>query len=215
MQKTQVQSTDTSPFDPEAPPKWIASHWFNCEQPVSLEALSGRVIALVFFQTHCNGSRQHALPQAQRLFEVFDQSQLAVVGLNAPFENKASQTPSSVEAFVKANRLGFPIGIDALEESGLPHTMGAYEVQGTPAVLMFDRDGRLRRHYLGGVDDMRLSAEITAFILETRGAPRDASVQTENVLGEALTEPERHHAKQGRDSSGQNARMPGHFLLVN
>ncbi|MEO1207066.1 MAG: TlpA disulfide reductase family protein [Pseudomonadota bacterium] len=202
-------------FDPENPPKWIASHWFNCALPITLKSLRGRVVVLVFFQTHCNGSRQHALPQAQRLSEAFDKSQVAVIGLNAPFENKASQSPAFVRAFVKANRFGFPVGIDHLEASGLPHTMEAYDVQGTPAVLIFDRSGRLRRHYLGGVDDIRLSAEITAFVLETLESSRANAVRTEDVLTSSLLEPMRDGTQTAADGTHAAKRLPWHFSSVN
>ena len=46
--------------------------------------------------------------------------------------------------------------------------MEAYGIQGTPTLLMFDRQGRLRRHYLGAVDDVRLGAEIMALCIEDR-----------------------------------------------
>ena len=52
----------------------------------------------------------------------------------------------------------------------LPETMKAYELQGTPALLIFDRQGRLRRHYLGAVDDFRLGAEVMALLIEDKKA---------------------------------------------
>ena len=45
-------------------------------------------------------------------------------------------------------------------------------MQGTPTLLLFDRQGRLRRHYLGAVDDVRLGAEIMALSSRTKGAAR-------------------------------------------
>ncbi|MEL7048950.1 MAG: TlpA disulfide reductase family protein [Pseudomonadota bacterium] len=201
-------------FDPEHPPTWSVSHWLNTSTPVRLDDLRGRVVVLVFFQTHCNGSRQHVLPQAERLSKAYNDDQVVVVGLNAPFENKASQQPEAVKTFVRANKLHFAVGIDAIKPSGLPHTMDAYQVQGTPALLIFDRHGRLRRHYLGGVDDIRLSAEIMAFVLEDTDASRGAAMQSEHNLAEALIEPD-GHGTIDRQNNDPVMRLPWHLPKMN
>lgn len=201
-------------LDPEAPPPWAVAEWFNCHTPLTLDALRGRVVVMILFQTHCNGSRQHALPQAERLWSTYDHTQLAVVGINSPFENKASQSPEAVKAFVRANKLGFPVGIDAAAPSGLPVTMEMYAVQGTPAVLIYDRQGRLRRHYLGGVDDIRLSAELMAFLIEGEESPREISVGIERMLSASLTEPESHTRQHSR-AAVPGGQIPWHLPNAN
>ena len=72
-------------------------------------------------------------------------------------------------------------------------TMAAYEMRGTPTLLLFDRQGRLRRHYLGQVDDIRLSAEIMGLALEDANATRDDSIDTERRLAAALIDPDGTH----------------------
>ena len=62
--------------------------------------------------------------------------------------------------------------------------MEAYELQGTPAILIFDRQGRLRRHYLGAVDDLRIGAEIMALVMEETDSPREFSIAVERRLAE-------------------------------
>ena len=87
--------------------------------------------------------------------------------------------------------------------SGLPETMEAYGMQGTPTVLVFDRQGRLRRHYLGAVDDVRLGAEIMALCIEDKKATRDASMAIEMKLHAALVDPQQHeHAADGSCCGG-------------
>ena len=87
--------------------------------------------------------------------------------------------------------------------SGLPETMEAYGMQGTPTLLVFDRQGRLRRHYLGAVDDVRLGAEIMALCIEDAKAPREASVAIEKKLHAALVDPQQHeHAHDGSCCGG-------------
>ena len=65
-------------------------------------------------------------------------------------------------------------------------------MQGTPTVMLFDRQGRVRRHYLGAVDDARLAAEIMAMALEAPNAPREVSLAIEQRLAAALADPPGH-----------------------
>jgi hypothetical protein len=70
-------------------------------------------------------------------------------------------------------------------------------------LLVFDRQGRLRRHYLGAVDDVRLGAEIMALCIEDKKAPRDASMAIEMKLHAALVDPQQHeHAADGSCCGG-------------
>lgn len=179
-------------FNPEAPPELQTSRWFNSAKPLTLEGLKGRVVVMTVFQAQCLGSVKHSLPQAERLAAAFNDDQVAVIGLHAAFENQDKQTPADVEALIGKLQLTFPIAIDKPNVKKLPRTFAAYELQGTPSVLLFDRQGRLRRHYLGQVDDMRLAAEIMAFTLEAANAPRDVSLAIERGLASALADPQGH-----------------------
>ena len=102
-------------------------------------------------------------------------------------------TPELLEAFLKQEHIDFPVAVDKPNGTELPLTMDAYGMQGTPTLLLFDRQGRLRRHYLGAVDDVRLGAEIMALAIEDAKAPREASIAIEQRLAEALVDPEDHH----------------------
>lgn len=184
-------------FNPEAPPELQTSRWFNAAKPLSLEALKGRVVALAVFQVQCQASANHLLPQAQRLSLAFNDQQVAVIGLHAPFENTDKQLPVDVETLIGKQQLTFPIAIDKPNVKKLPRTFAAYELQGTPTLLLFDRQGRLRRHYLGQVDDARLGAELMAFSLEAKSAPREASMAIERGLAMTLNDPNQHEHGDG------------------
>ncbi len=43
--------------------------------------------------------------------------------------------------------------------------MAHYRMQGTPSLLLFDREGKLRKHAFGQVEDMALGAEIAALMV--------------------------------------------------
>lgn len=185
-------------FNPEKPPQWEITQWLNTPQPLSLAGLAGKVVVVHAFQMLCKGCVQDALPQAQRLYERFARSDVAVVGIHTVFEHKDVMTPKALEAFVHEFGWSFPIGIDAAGIDGrLPRTMDAYEMQGTPTLLIFDRKGRLRRHYFGKPDDIMLGAEIMAMVIED-----DARV-TERKLASALMVPgQAGHAHAHGDACG-------------
>jgi len=198
-------------FDPESPPELDVSGWLNVNEPLSLEKLRGHVVVLLVFQTHCQASLEHALPQANRLALGLDPSQVIVVGLNAPFENKAEQTQAKIEEFVLKNGLIFPIALDrALEGSEKTATMAAYELQGTPSILIFDRQGRLRRAYLGEASDIRLAAEIMALAIEHPNAPRETSIAIERMLRATLVEPHSHDHDHEGGCCGGHGHAHGH-----
>ncbi len=189
-------------FNPESPPELSVSRWINTKAPLSLAALKGRVVVLASFQMLCPGSINHGLPQAKKIAERFDDSEVVVIGLHTVFEHHDVMTDKALEAFAGEFRWPFPIAVDAPDGKGMPKTMQAYEMQGTPSLLLFDRQGRLRRHYLGQVDDIRLAAEIMALAIEDAKAPREASVAIERALQAALVDPDDHHHGHDHDHAG-------------
>lgn len=150
------------PKTPPLAPEWRVSRWFNTPQPLTLTGLRGRVVALHTFQMLCPGCVAHGLPQAQRMHALFDERDVAVVGLHTVFEHHAAMTPVSLEAFIHEYRLAFPIGVDepSGEADGVPQTMRLYGFRGTPSLALIDREGRLRHHGFGAEDDLRIGALI-------------------------------------------------------
>ncbi len=201
---------DATAFNPEYPPELKVAQWFNAKEPLSLEKLKGRVVVLLAFQMQCPGSLRHALPQAQRIARAFNDDQVAVVGLHTVFEDHEDMTPALLEAFLRSERIDIPVAVDQPNGSELPHTMDAYGMQGTPTLLLFDRQGRLRRHYLGAVDDVRLGAEIMALAIEDAKAPRETSIAIEQRLAAALVDPEDHHHHDGECCGGHQDHAHAH-----
>ncbi len=192
-------------FDPESPPELSIAAWFNADPATTLASLKGKVIVLAAFQQHCAGSLKHGLPQAARIAATFSDDEVVVIGLNTPFENPETQDRAALEAFVAEHELPFPVALDkAGAEGNLPETMEAFEIQGTPTVLLFDRQGRLRRHYLGQVDDLRLGAEVMALTIEARNAPREQSIALERRLAAVLVDPNAHHHHEGGCCGGHD-----------
>ena len=180
-------------FNPERPPEINAARWLNSDKKRTLKGEKGKVVVVAIAQIGCPGSIKFGLPQAQRLTRAFSADELTVFGLHMAFENFDEQTPDKVAAFFEENGYAFPVAIDKPNGDGLPETMKAYELQGTPAILLFDRQGRVRRHYLGAVDDLRLGAEIMALLIEDKESPHEMSIALERKMAAALLDPNEHH----------------------
>jgi thiol-disulfide isomerase/thioredoxin len=180
-------------FNPERPPEISAERWLNADGKRTLKAEKGKVVVIAVWQLTCPGSLKYGLPQAMRLRHAFEANEVAVFGLHMAFEKFAEQTPDKIAAYLDENGITIPVALDKPDGENLPETMRAYELQGTPAILLFDRQGRLRRHYLGAVDDLRIGAEVMALLIEDADSPREMAIAIENKLAAALVDPEAHH----------------------
>lgn len=75
--------------------------------------------------------------------------------------------PEALLVYLHENPIGYPVGVDAHEEGhAIPVTMRAYGMQGTPTLVLIDRQGQLRRQHFGLVDDLRLGAELATLLAE-------------------------------------------------
>jgi thioredoxin-related protein len=68
---------------------------------------------------------------------------------------------NALEVFLHEYRITFPVGIDKTDEnSNVPLTMQAYNLRGTPSLLIFDKSGQLKLSHFGVIDDMVVGALI-------------------------------------------------------
>jgi thiol-disulfide isomerase/thioredoxin len=162
--------------DTSLAPELQVSKWLNTTRSPTLESLRGRVVVLHAFQMLCPGCVQIGIPQAQRIYEEFDSKKVAVIGLHTVFEHHEVMGPDALEVFAYEYRLRFPIGIDkyAGEKSqGMPLTMEAYQMQGTPTLILIDKVGHVRLHKFGHVNDLMLGFSIGALLSEEVGGESD------------------------------------------
>lgn len=163
-------------------PAWQVERWFNTPEPLSLERLRGKVIVLEAFQMLCPGCVSDGLPQAQRVRATFSPEQVAVIGLHTVFEHHAAMTPVSLEAFLYEYRISFPVAVDLPDPRGsAPLTMRAYEMRGTPSLVLIDGTGHIRYHHFGRVNELQLGAQIAFLIAELGTAAQPASAQSEGT----------------------------------
>lgn len=150
-------------------PELDVVEWLNTPASIRLADLRGKVVVMEAFQMLCPGCAQIGLPQLARVREQFPQGGVTVIGLHTVFEHHEAQGPRlALEAFLHEYRYTFPVGIDRPDEDPrrLPSTMRAYNMQGTPTLVLVDRQGRLRRQVFGHVPDLQLGSDIMALLSE-------------------------------------------------
>jgi hypothetical protein len=151
-------------------PEWNVELWLNHSGDLFLGQLRGHIIVLHAFQMLCPGCVAHGLPQAQRIWASFSTEDVAVIGLHSVFEHHDAMRPVSLRAFLHEYRVGFPVGIDASSaDSPIPQTMRAYEMRGSPTLILIDHAGRVRLHSFGRPEDLIIGASIATLIAERDG----------------------------------------------
>lgn len=144
-------------------PPWEVARWFPPGAATTLEALRGRVVVVEAFQMLCPGCVAHGLPQAARIAAAFPD--VVVVGLHTVFEHHAAMSDTALEAFLHEYKWPFPVGVDA-PTGGIPRTMRAWDLQGTPSLVIIDRAGRMRGRVLGAPGDLAVGAALSRLTAE-------------------------------------------------
>ncbi|WP_281856963.1 redoxin domain-containing protein [Litoreibacter halocynthiae] len=147
-------------------PELSVSHWFNTDQNITLAGLRGQVVVIEAFQMLCPGCVMHGIPLAQKVQQTFASDTLTVLGLHSVFEHHAAMTPVSLAAFLHEYRITFPVGVDEAGSGYMPKTMEAFQLRGTPSLLLIDKAGDLRAHHFGEVNELCLGAEIATLLNE-------------------------------------------------
>lgn len=157
---------------PKPAPEWDIVQWLNCDVPLDVRALRGRVVVAAAFQMLCPGCVAQTIPQLRQAHALFAASGVAVIGLHTVFEHHAAMGPVALKAFLHEYQVQFPVGIDRPGDGSdpIPSTMRRYAMQGTPTLLLIDRQGRLRRQTFGHVPDLQLGAEIMSLLREDPAA---------------------------------------------
>lgn len=164
---------------PRLAPPLLTSGWLNSVKPLDIPDFRGRVLVIEAFQMLCPGCVSHGLPQAQRIAQVFPNDHVAVIGLHTVFEHHEAQgTREALAAFAHEYRLSFPVGIDQ-QDGHLPATMTAYNMQGTPTLVVIDRNGFRRFQQFGHVDDLTLGSILGTLLAEPlRASEPEVTVAT-------------------------------------
>ena len=165
--------------DVKMAPDWQVSQWFNAPQALDLAALRGQVVVLHAFQMLCPGCVSHGVPQAERIHRLFADDGVAVVGLHSVFEHHEAMRPVSLSAFLHEYRVTHPVAVDQHQgDDPIPLTMRAYGLQGTPSLVLIDRQGRLRLQHFGRLDDLMVGREVMRLAAEAAEEPDQMETQS-------------------------------------
>lgn len=150
-------------------PELAVSTWFNTPEPLTLEALRGRVVLLHAFQLLCPGCVAQSISRVQRIERVFANTDLQVVGLHTVFEHHEAMSPVTLEAFLHEYRIASPVGVDMADgQSPIPVTMQRYAFRGTPSSVLIGRDGSILHQTFGVEEDLVVGARIAAALSVAR-----------------------------------------------
>lgn len=180
-------------------PALCVSRWFNAQADISLESLRGRVVVLHAFQMLCPACVSHGLPQAMKVHRAFAQSDVAVLGLHTVFEHHDAMAPHALQAFLEEYRISFPVAVDRPSPNGplaepVPTTMRAYELRGTPSLVLIDRQGMVRLKHFGNIEDLALGALLGQLIAEPAEGPQQSSPSTAAGDSTGAPTPIQHNA---------------------
>jgi cytochrome c biogenesis protein CcmG/thiol:disulfide interchange protein DsbE len=124
-------------------------------QPVSLEALRGKVVVLNFWASWCNPACYDEAPVLERGWRAWRDRGVMVVGVDIQDTNEAAQK------FIREFGLTFPNGRDTSGRVSID-----YGVYGVPETFFIDRRGRIRSKHVGAVTDAIFRTTIEHLLAE-------------------------------------------------
>ena len=166
-----------------APPLDVVA-WFNSAQPLTLNGLRGKVVAIHAFQMLCPGCVSHGLPQASELHDLYQHQDVQVIGLHTVFEHHDVMNQQALAAFIHEYKIAFPVAIDRPSDAGpIPHTMASYQMQGTPTLILLDKSGHVRLNHFGRISDMQLGHVMGQLLMESGDSVGDGQAPGSNQKG--------------------------------
>ncbi|OUR93538.1 hypothetical protein A9Q84_18895 [Halobacteriovorax marinus] len=143
----------------------VIDKWVNAPEGFELKVKDSSIKIIHVFQMLCPGCVYKGIPQTQELYSKFNSDDVKVVGLHSVFENHEAMQPHALKVFISEWRLPFPVAIDKrLEGEWMPETMKAYQLEGTPSLIIIDRDGSLKLKHFGLIDQEKLEIFINELI---------------------------------------------------
>lgn len=122
-------------------------------EPVSIREYAGEVILLNFWGTWCPPCRKE-IPELVELQDAFEGRGAIVVGIAVD-----SGRPDDIRAFADEFGVNYPIWV-----SGARKALAHYDAVGYPFTVLIDREGVIRKQYLGPQSFETLARDMEAFL---------------------------------------------------
>ena len=151
------------------------SAWINSDAPLTISGLKGKIVVIHAFQMLCPGCVSHGIPQTVAIEQLYrDNESVQIIGLHTVFEHHQVMTLDALRAFVGEYRISFPVAVDqASQDHAIPKTMAAYELQGTPSLIIIDQYGYVRLKHFGQISDMQVGSIIGSLLAQGYDAEID------------------------------------------
>ncbi len=119
---------------------------------VTLRALKGKVVLIEFWATWCPPCRA-SLPASERIYSAYHGKGLVILGVSLD-----SGDWDAVKVFRNDFGITFPIlkGDDEVSQN--------YQVRTIPMFVLVDREGNIRKRYLGSGNEDEIEKEIKALL---------------------------------------------------
>ncbi len=201
-------------FEAVRAPELHGATWFNTAQPITLEALRGKLVVLDFW-TYCCINCLHVLDELKTLEHKYAGRPLIVIGVHSPkFPNE--ENPESVRQAILRHGVTHPVLLD-------PHRRiwEAYAVKGWPTLVLLDPRGYILGRVSGEGNLERLDGAIAqaleilehADVLDEKPLPVQLeSARSEELATSALLFPGKVLADEG--SNALYVADTGHHRIV-
>ena len=124
-------------------------------QPVSLDALRGKVVVLNFWASWCFPACYEEAPVLERGWQAYRARDVMVIGVDIQDKEEAARK------FLKDFALSFPNAPDPGGKVSID-----YGVYGVPETFFIDRAGRIRLKHAGAVTDELVRAQVEKLLAE-------------------------------------------------
>ena len=141
-------------------PELIIEKWLNTEENISLNSLKGKVIIFEAFQMLCPGCVLHGMPLLKKIYETLkNRDDISIFAVHTVFEHHQSMTEEPLKTFLYEFGYDFPVAIDKhidINKDPIPETMKAYNLRGTPSLVIINKEGFIEKIFFGHVDELEL-----------------------------------------------------------
>ncbi len=188
-------------LDPKPAPEWKVSKWLNGD-PGPLASWKGRIVLIDFFQLWCPGCQQFSVPLFNHWQDKYGANEnVVIVSIHTVFEGHDVQTEDKLREFIADNGIEHPVGLDAYgsPSDDYPITMKRFDTEGTPHVVIIDRNGDLSFSHFGFFAYQPVEAFIDRLLKEAKANTFRATERKPAASKKKDTDKRR---------SGRNSRKP-------
>lgn len=147
--------------------EFIVDEWLNTSKNFSFDVFDSKIKVIHVFQMLCPGCVYRGIPQTDLLYKKLNSEKVSVLALHSVFENHEAMLPHALKVFISEWKLPFPVGIDHRKEGEwMPETMKAYQLQGTPSLIVIDHLGEVRVRHFGHFEQEKVEKLIGDLVSE-------------------------------------------------